>query len=43
MSGACDNLAVIFDGNLKPYLPNKPIRKLDQFHKAEMIALNVKS
>ena len=38
-----DQLAIIFDANLKPHMPNRPIRKVYKFHKAEEISLKIKA
>ena len=41
--GISDHLEIIFDANLKPYIPKKPSRKLYQFHKADKISLKIKA
>ena len=41
--GISDHLAIIFDANLKPHIPNKPSRKVYQFHKADKISLKMKA
>ena len=41
--GISDHLAIIFNGNLKPHIPKKPIRRVYQFHKADNILLKIKA
>ena len=41
--GISDHLAIIFDANLKPYIPKKPSRKVYQFHEADKISMKMKA
>ena len=43
MPGISQCRAIIFDPNLKPNMPKKPIRKVYQFHKADKMLLKMKT
>ena len=41
--GISDHLAIIFDADLQLHIPDKPIRKVYRFHKADEISLKMKA